>query len=206
MVSASASGGARGGAALEQRAHQPALGGLVEVADHGALASRPRGARGRSPPCGRGSASGAPERCVGRGAQVDDEAGAGGLAHGRRRARARQWAETTPRPGRLTPPARRYDGIRSPGPDQPEDRRGDRRATVTPDDGRRHRGSRGRATRRARPCRSRRREPSARRAGPRCGVRRRPGWVPARAPAWPGRDRRGTAPTSDVEHLLARGR
>ena len=99
---------ARVGAVLEQRADQPALGRLVEVADHGApavgLVQHPHGRHparqvGRRPP----------EGGVRRGAQVHQQPAAERLAHDRRRAsgsrhsagdRAEPGSEASPESGR----------------------------------------------------------------------------------------------------------
>ena len=106
---------------------------------------------------------------------------------------ARQCAETTPRPGRLTPPASRYGGIRSAGRTSPNsddviasELEARRRGGAVE-------GRRGRGPRRARRCRSRRRGRWASRAGARCGVRHRPGSVPARVSGRRARGRRRRA-------------
>ena len=117
--------GARVRAVLEQRAEDPALGRLVEVADHLAPARRPRGAPGR---WRRAAQAGRPpERGVHPAAQVDEESVADelgdlraeGLApdpgHGaERRAGRRRRRGGTPGSGRSARPAR--TGSRSPAP------------------------------------------------------------------------------------------
>ena len=167
---------------LEQGAHQAALGGLVEVADHLALAAdlvqHPhRGDRGRE------VGAGPPERGVRRGAQVDHQPGAGRLARPTGSSTSRQCAGDDAEAGEVDAagePVRRDPVAR---PDQPEQRRGDRQPArgaapgggveggeverVVEDAGVDRVGAGG----------------GRGRAGRRCGVRRRPGWDRARAPA-----------------------
>ena len=109
----------RGGAALQQRAHEPALGRLVEVADHLALRRRPAWSTRTVATLRARSGLGPPERGVGGGAQVDDQTRR--RQPRARRGRARRASARRPHrgPGRLTPPASRYDGIRSPGRTRP---------------------------------------------------------------------------------------
>ena len=101
-------GGGRGRrlAVLEEPAHEAALGRLVEVADHRCAARPTRGAPARWPPAARGRA---------RDARRRRRSSSAGRRRARRRprrarpgrARARQWAETTPTPGSRVPPESR---------------------------------------------------------------------------------------------------
>ncbi len=124
---------ARGGAALEQCPHQPALGGLVEVADHGALGpdlvEHADGGHLASQ-----AGVGAPESCVGRGAQVDDETGAGGLAHGPVEVRAPVRGDHA-EPGEVDPAAESVRRDPVAGAHQPEHRRDDRQPPGRPTTG-----------------------------------------------------------------------